>query len=80
MGCVSSRVGITDVADLDWRSPGMWEHRMQGQKGRAWTRPRIRPDSHAGRKRGAMPTYQDLCDPTASDGFRFADNAEGIVG
>jgi len=25
-------------------------------------------------------TYQDLCDPTASDGFRFADNAEGIVG
>ena len=27
-----------------------------------------------------MPTYQDLCDPTASDSFRFADNAEGIVG
>jgi len=27
-----------------------------------------------------LPTYQDLCDPTASDGFRFADNAEGIVG
>jgi hypothetical protein len=28
----------------------------------------------------AMPTYQDLCDATASDRFRFADNAEGIVG
>ena len=26
------------------------------------------------------PTYQDLCDPTASDSFRFADNAEEIVG
>jgi hypothetical protein len=25
-------------------------------------------------------TYQDLCDPTASDSFRFADNAEEIVG
>ena len=25
-------------------------------------------------------TYQDLCDPTASDSFRFADNAEAILG
>jgi hypothetical protein len=33
-----------------------------------------------GRFRYSTKTYQDLCDPTASDSFRFADNAEGIGG
>ncbi len=37
--CVHLSACITHVADLDRRSPGLWEHRKQGQKGHAGMRP-----------------------------------------